>query len=448
MRAFAHAPTEPRRVLILGGGFGGIYAALELEKVLARHGNGTLDVTLVTRDNFFLFTPMLHEVAASDLELNTIVNPLRKLLRRVNTFVGGIEAIDLEARRVTVSHGLDAHTHELPYDHLVLALGSSTNFYGRPGVEECALTIKSLGDAVALRNRLIGHLEEASSECAAGERQPLLTFVVAGGGFAGVETLGGINDFMREALRFYPNLREDHLRMVLVTPDPIILPELGPQLGAYAQRKLAARGVEIITGMKVRGIRDGVVELTDGRTIRASTLVWTAGTAPNPLIAGLPLPKRGGRVLVDEYLAVPGCLGVWALGDCALVPDSRGGFQPPTAQHALREGRTAARNVAAAILGRPKKPFRFRTLGQLAAIGRRTGVANVFGIRFSGFVAWWLWRTIYLSKLPRLEKKVRVALDWTLDLCFAKDFACLTDGEAARQRAPVPAALRGAGVAS
>jgi len=179
MRAFAHAPTEPRRVLILGGGFGGIYAALELEKVLARHGNGTLDVTLVTRDNFFLFTPMLHEVAASDLELNTIVNPLRKLLRRVNTFVGGIEAIDLEARRVTVSHGLDAHTHELPYDHLVLALGSSTNFYGLPGVEECALTIKSLGDAVALRNRLISHLEEANSECAAGERQPLLTFVVA-----------------------------------------------------------------------------------------------------------------------------------------------------------------------------------------------------------------------------------------------------------------------------
>src|SRR5207249_3347140 len=237
------------RVLILGGGFGGIYAALELEKLLARRGG--LEVTLVTRDNFFLFTPMLHEVAASDLELSAIVNPLRKLLRRVSTFVGDIEAIDLEARRVTVSHGLDGHTHDLPYDHLVLALGSSTNFYGLPGVEECALTIKSLGDAVALRNRLIGHLEEASSERAARQRQPLLTFVVAGGGFAGVETLGGINDFMREALRFYPNLREDHLRMVLVTPDPIILPELGPQLGAYAQRKLAARGVEIITGMKV-----------------------------------------------------------------------------------------------------------------------------------------------------------------------------------------------------
>ena len=299
-------------------------------------------------------------------------------------------------------------------------------------MEECALTVKSLGDAVALRSRLITHLEEASSECAAGERHPLLSFVVAGGGFAGVETLGAINDFMREALRFYPTLSEDHLRMVLVTPDPLILPELGPELGAYAQRKLAARGVEIITGAKVRGVRDGVVELTDGRTIRASTLIWTAGTSPNPLLAALPLPTRNGRVLVDDSFAVPGWPGVWALGDCAFVPDGRGGFNPPTAQHALRQGRIAAQNVAATLLGRPKKAFRFRTLGQLAAIGHRTGVANVLGVKFSGFVAWWLWRTIYLSKLPRLEKKLRVALDWTLDLCFAKDFACLTDGRPLR----------------
>src|SRR5206468_3172925 len=178
---------------------------------------------------------------------------------------------------------------------------------------------------------------------------------------------------------------------------------------------------------KVRGVEDDVVALTNGRTIRANTLIWTAGTAPNPLVAALPVPNRGGRVLVNEYLEVPGRPGVWALGDCALVPDARsGGFHPPTAQHALRQGRTVARNVAAAILGGAKQPFRFATLGQLAAIGRRTGVANVLGIRFSGFIAWWLWRTIYLSKLPRFEKKVRVALDWTLDLCFAKDFACVT----------------------
>jgi NADH:ubiquinone reductase (H+-translocating) len=438
------------RILILGGGFGGVYAALEMEKHLARRPD--VEVTLITRDNFFLFTPMLHEVAAGDLELSTIVNPLRKLLRRVNTFVGTVEAIDLDARLVQVSHGFDGHTHDLAYDQLVLALGSSTNFFGLPGVERYALTVKSLADAVALRNRLITHLEEANSECAAGVRHPLMTFVVAGGGFAGVETLGGINDFARDALRFFPNLREDNLRMVLVTPDPLILPELGPKLSAYAQRKLGARGVEIITGVKVRGVEHELVTLSDGRTIQASTLVWTAGTCPNPLVASLPVQTRNGRIVVDEYLAVPGRPGVWALGDCALVPDRRtGGFHPPTAQHALREGRTVARNVAASVLGGTPRPFRFSTLGQLAAIGRRTGVANVFGIRFSGFVAWWLWRSIYLSKLPRLEKKVRVALDWTLDLCFAKDFACTASGPAAagtgvRVEIAVPGrALAGAG---
>src|SRR5262250_2672422 len=440
------------RILILGAGFGGIYAALELDKLLAQRDD--LAVTLVTRDNFFLFTPMLHEVAAGDLELSTIVNPLRKLLARVNTFVGNVEAIDLEARQVQVSHGLDGHTHDLQYDQLILALGSSTNFFGLHGVERCALTVKSLSDAILLRNRLITHLEEANSECSSGSRQPLMTFVVAGGGFAGVETLGGINDFVREALRFYPNLSEDNLRMVLVTPDPLILPELGPKLGAYAQRKLAARGVEIITGVKVRGVEHDLVTLSDGRAIKASTLVWTAGTAPNPLVAALPVPKRGGRVLVNEYLEVPDRPGVWALGDCALVPDPRSGsFHPPTAQHAPREGRTVARNVVAAVLDGSKRPIRFSTLGQLAAIGRRTGVANVIGIRFSGFIAWWLWRTIYLSKLPRLEKKVRVALDWTFDLCFAKDFACMTavpqgsrDG-ARGEAAPVEHA-RAAGAAS
>jgi NADH dehydrogenase len=186
-----------------------------------------------------------------------------------------------------------------------------------------------------------------------------------------------------------------------------------------------------VNGVKVRAVDGDVVALTDGRTIRANTLIWTAGTAPNPVVATLPVPKRGGRVLVNECLEVPGWPGVWALGDCALVPDGRGGFHPPTAQHALREGRAAARNIAAVLAGDAPRPFRFRSLGQLAAIGHRTGVANVFGFNFSGFLAWWLWRTVYLSKLPRFEKKVRVALDWTLDLCFAKDFASVTSGSRA-----------------
>ena len=370
---------------------------------------------------------MLHEVAASDLEMNTIVNPLRKLLRRVKTFTGNIETINLEQRCVAVSHGFSRHVHELSYDHLIIALGSSTNFFGLPGLQEAALTIKTLDDAIELRNHLITHLEEANSECAAGQRQPLLTFLVVGAGFAGVETLGGINDFVREAIRFYPNLTPEFVRTILVSSEEFILPELGHTLGAYAQRKLAARGVEIITHTRVTAVHDGVVELSDGRTFPATTVIWAAGNAPNPLLAALPLAKSGGRILVDEYLAVKEFTGVWAVGDCASIPDPKtGGFHPPTAQHAIREARCAARNIAATIQGGRRMSFRFSTLGRLAAIGRRTGVANVFGINFSGFFAWWLWRTIYLFKLPRLEKKMRVALDWTLDLCFAKDFACVT----------------------
>ena len=415
------------RVLILGGGFGGIYAAIQLERAL--RGRDKVSITLVTRDNYFLFTPMLHEVAASDLEMNTIVNPLRKLLRQVKTFTGNIETINLERRCVAVSHGFDRHVHELSYDHLIIALGSSTNFFGLPRVQDAALTIKTLDDAIELRNRLITNLEEANSECAAGERQPLLTFVVVGAGFAGVETLGGINDFVREAICFYPNLTPEFIRIVLISSEEFILPELGKKLGAYAQRKLAARGVEIVTRARVTALRDGLVELSDGQKICATTLIWAAGNAANPLVAGLPIPKTGGRILVNEHLEVQGFPGVWAVGDCALIPDPQtGGFHPPTAQHAIREGRCVARNVAAAIDGGRRKQFRFSTLGRLAAIGRRTGVANVFGVNFSGFIAWWLWRTIYLFKLPRFEKKLRVALDWTLDLCFAKDFACVTAG--------------------
>ena len=438
--------TEPvRRVLILGGGFGGMYAALEFERLLRRHSS--VVVTLVTRDNYFLFTPLLHEVAASDLELSAVVNPLRKLLRRVRTFTGCIETINLESKCVAVSHGFDSHVHELAYDHLILALGSSTNFFGLPGLKDAALTIKTLNDAIELRNRLITHLEEANSECAADQRQPLLTFVVAGAGFAGVETLGGINDFVREAIRFYPNLKPEFIRTVLISSDEFILPELGQKLGAYAQRKLAARGVEIIMRARVTAVREGLVELSDGQKIRATTLIWAAGNAPNPLIDALPIPKSAGRIQVNEYLEVQAFPGVWALGDCALVPNGKtGGFHPPTAQHALREGRCVAGNVAAEILGGRKKSFRFATLGRLAAIGKRTGVANVFGFNFSGFLAWWLWRTVYLFKLPRFEKKVRVALDWTLDLCFAKDFACVTPGSPlpARRVAPQQGADRAA----
>jgi NADH:ubiquinone reductase (H+-translocating) len=428
--------SPKKRILILGGGFAGLYAAMELEKTLARDPD--VEVTLVNRENFFLFTPMLHEVAASDLDLTTIVNPVRKMLKRVTFIAGDVESIDLARKQVVVSHGSDQHQHSLICDYLVIGLGSVTNFYGLPGLEERALTMKSLGDAIRLRNHLIERLEEAEAdnECLK-ERTVLLGFVVAGGGFAGVETVAGLNDFVRDVLPSYSRLREYMLRIVLVHPGAVILPELGEKLGAYAQKKLAERGVEIRVNTKVSAVSEGGVKLSDGTMIKSNTLVWTAGTSPNPLLQELPCEKERGRVVVNEFMEVAGWPGVWALGDCAAVPDASAGKPyPPTAQHALRQGKVLARNITAEIRGKAKKPFVFSTIGQLATIGKRTGVANILGVNFSGFVAWWLWRTIYLSKLPRFEKKLRVALDWTLDLLFSKDIVqFLTDRGASISRA-------------
>jgi NADH:ubiquinone reductase (H+-translocating) len=415
--------SDKKRIVILGGGFGGLYTAMHLEKSLA--GDDDIQITLVNRENFFLFTPMLHEVAASDLDITHIVSPARKLLKHVNFFHGDVESIDLVNKKVVVSHGQGQetqHEHELKYDHLVLALGSITNFFNLPGLAERAVTMKSLGDAIHLRNRLISNLEEADFECFPEERAPLLTFVVAGGGFAGVETIAGINDFLREALKFYPHLHEEMLRVVLVHPGKVILPELNEKLGVYAQEKLGKRGVEVRLNTKVEAFTNDEVVLSDGERIPTYNLIWTAGTAPNPHLEGLPCRKERGRICTDEFMEVIGFENVWAVGDCAAVPDKQTGkFHPPTAQHAIRQGKILAHNIKAVIRGKKKKPFDFTTLGQLAALGRRTGVAQIMGFNFSGFIAWWLWRTIYLSKLPRFEKKVRVALDWTLDLIFSKD---------------------------
>ena len=418
-----------QRIVILGGGFGGLYTALELEKGLS--ANSDVEITLVNRDNFFLFTPMLHEVAASDLDPTDIVNPIRKLLRQTQFFVGNVENIDLNTKKVVVFHGEGQHAHELPYDHLVIALGSVANFLKLPGVEERTLTMKSLNDAVALRSRLIEHLDEADFECCPALREALLTIVVAGAGFAGVETVAGVNDFLREAVKFYPNLTEEMVRVVLVEYGPAVLPELDGSLGRYAQEKLAKRGVEIRLKTAVASMSESGVTLSDGTFVKTNTLIWTAGTAPNPLLAALPCPKEKGRLIVDGTLEIPGWPGVWALGDCAAIRDPNSGkLYPPTAQHALRQGKVLARNIIATLRGTVKQPFVFSTIGQLAAIGRRTGVANIMGVNFSGFIAWWMWRTIYLSKLPRLEKKVRVALGWALDLFFSKDLVQFKTNEA------------------
>jgi NADH dehydrogenase len=440
--------SRKKQIVILGGGFGGVYAAIHLEKLLAR--GDSVEICLVSRDNFFLFTPMLHEIAASDLEITNIVNPLRKLLRRVEVLVGDVNQIDLPNKRVTISHGYRKHSRQIEYDHLVVALGSVTNFYDLPGLADLAVPMKSLRDAIQLRAQIIRHLEEANSECDAAIRKSLLTFMVAGGGFAGVETVAALNDFVREALPFYPNLCEGMLRVLLVHSGPVILPELGESLGRYTQKVLAQRGVEIRLNTRVSGMTEDNVSLAHHVPIPCRTLVWTAGTVPSPLISSLPCAKERGRIQVDQFLRVSGWPDVWAVGDCAFVPDNRnpGQSHPPTAQHAIREGKLVAHNIAAALQGRPAKSFSFKTIGLLASLGRRTGVARIFGCNFSGFVAWWMWRTIYLSKLPGLDKKVRVAFDWTLDLLFPKDVCAVHDLPARpdfRQREDQPHSQRSSG---
>jgi len=413
-------PEQPTRIVILGGGFGGLSAARELERILPR--DASVEVTLVNRENFFLFTPMLHEVAASDLDLATIVSPLRRLLRRTRLFIGTVEDIDVDAQIVTVAHAGGVHRHELAYDHLVVALGAVTNFYGIPGLAAHATTMKSLGDAIQLRNQLIAQLEEADFECQSAIRGPLLTVLVAGGGFAGVETVAAVNDFVREAVRFYPNIRQRDVRVAVVHPGPYLLPELGQELGLYTQARLAERGVEVMLNTRVTGMNGSRTVLSSGIEVDARTVVWTAGISANPMLDCLPCERSRGRLVVNAFLQSPDRPDVWAVGDCASITDpATGQTYPPTAQHALREGACVARNIVAELQGRPKAAFAFSTIGLLAAIGRRTGVANILGLKFSGFIAWWLWRTIYLAKLPRFHKKLRVALDWALDLVLRKD---------------------------
>ena len=408
------------RIVIAGGGFAGLYAAMHFDKRLARRAD--VEVTLISRENFILFTPMLHEVAAGDLYPGDIVNPVRRILRHVNVFEADVCKVDLTGRIVSCTAGIADRELNFEFDHLLLTLGSETNFFSMDGVRDWSVTMKSLTDAALLRNRMVALLEEASLQSDEAARRQTLTFVTAGGGFSGTETTGAVNDFVRETVRYYPQLREELIRVVMVHPGNFILPELGEELGRYAEHKLRQRKVEVIKGARVASYDGVVVTLSDGTSIPAATLIWTAGVKPSPVIEQLPCEKQRGRLLVSEYLAVTGVPGLWAAGDCAAVPIlNTENFHPPTAQHGLREGVTVAKNIEATILDGSLKPFRYKMMGQLASIGHHTGVAMVFGIKFSGFIAWWFWRGVYLMKLPRLAKKLRVMASWTLDLFFGQE---------------------------
>ncbi len=412
-----HPPSSnpPKRIVIVGGGFGGIYAAQKLEQVLA--GRRDYELVLVNRDNYFVFQPMLPEVISGTIGILDTVSPIRRLLPLTDLHVREVEALDFERRVLTTTPGFRPHPHEVPFDHLVIALGTVTDFRGMRGLPEHALPFKNLQDALQLRNHVIRALEEAAIEThSALLRQQLLTFVVAGGGFSGVEVVAELNDFVRAVAKNYRTIDPKELRVVLVHSQDRILPEVSERLGLFAQRLLRKRGVEIVLNARLAAATGEEAVLADGRRFPTRTLVSTVPSSPHPFVDSLPLPKTKGRIQVNSELEVPGFPGVWALGDCALVPTPGGGFSPPTAQHATRQAEVLAHNLVASIRGGRRRQFTFQGLGKMGSLGHRSAVAEILGLKISGALAWWLWRTIYVMKLPGWGRRLKVAASWTFDL--------------------------------
>ncbi len=415
------------RIVILGGGFGGVYTAIALEKALGKRDD--FEIALVNRENYFVFQPMLPEVISGTIGITDVVSPIRRLLPRTTLHLRDVEAIDLERRRVVLSPGFRPHAHEIAYDHLVLALGNVTDFRGLTGLPEHALPFKNLGDALTLRNHVIRCLAEAAvEEHDADLRRELLTFVVAGGGFSGVEVAAELNDFVRAVLPQYRGLRREELRVVLLHSQERILPEMAEPLALFAQRILKQRGVELRLKTRLAAATGTAALLAGGERIATRTLVSTVPSSPHPLVERLALPKAKGRIVTNAELEVEGHPGVWAVGDCAQVTTPDGATAPPTAQHAIREGTLVARNIVASLRGGTRGVFAFKGLGKMGSLGHRQAVAEVFGVRLSGFFAWWLWRTVYLMKMPGWGRRLKVAVDWTLDLVLPPDIVQLRVG--------------------
>jgi NADH dehydrogenase len=424
-------PKTKTRIVILGGGFAGMRTAECLEVELRT--NPEVSITLVSETNALLFTPMLAEVAGSSLEPSHISTPLRSTLHRTEFVRGRVAEIDLAARRVILANapslGEATSGREIAYDQLVFALGAVSNYLGTANLEKYSFNFKSLLDAIRIRNHVIEMFERADRELDPGARKALLTFVIAGGGFDGVELAEALNDYAHGILADYPRLRREEVSVVLVHSRDRILPELSESLGRYAQERMAARGVVFRLNTRISDAGPGVVVLSEGE-IRAETLVWTAGTAPNPLLKTLSLDKdKRGALVVDETLAVTGHAGLWALGDCAAVTDAKNKKPcPPTAQFALREAKTLAINIRKQLIGGSLQKFHFDSLGALCVVGHQTACAELtvpfarkYSMRFSGLLAWLMWRAIYLGKLPGLERKIRVLVDWTVELFFPRD---------------------------
>jgi len=410
--------------IIVGAGFAGLAAACELARLLPDPGTG--DILLIDEDNFLLFTPLLAEAAGGEIGSRHIVHPVDHVSARIQFIEGKVTSIDLIKKTVDVKRGRkgsDLAPMQYQADHIVIALGSVTNFHDIPGLAEIAIPMKKLEDAVAVCDRALACLEQASVEEDSGKRKELLTFVVAGGGFSGVETTAALNSLLRDSLRKYPKVPREDIRTILINPGDRLLTEITPQLAAYAHSELKERGVEIRMKTKISGAAKTYVEVEGGERIPARTLIWTAGVKPNPLVEQLACEKgKHDGIKVNTCCQVVGHQGIWALGDCAEVPHANGkGTYAPTAQNATREGKLVASNIAAALRGRKATPFRYKPVGELALVGKHAGVARIYGHNFSGLLAWAMWRATYLTKMPGTSQKARILSDWLLDLIFGRD---------------------------
>ncbi len=401
-------------VLVAGGGFAGGYVA----RLLGRQG-----ATIVSPENFMLYTPLLPEAASGTLEPRHVVVPLRQMCPHAEMLLGRVTAIDADQRTAHVETP-EAGSFEVAWDHLVLALGAVARTLPVPGLADHALGFKDIADAINLRNHVLRALESADAELDSERRKAHLTFVFVGAGYAGVEALAELSDLVRDAMRYYPRLREARQRWVLVDAAPKILPEIPPRLGDYAARELTARGVDINVSTTLESVTESEAVLSTGERIPTHTLVWTAGVRANPALGqlGLPLDERG-RVRVDPLLRVEGHERLWALGDGAAVPNQAtpGRVDPPTCQHALRQARRLAKNLT----GKPEA-YSYRMLGQVATLGRYKGIADVLGLRIRGFPGWFVTRSYHLFQLPLVMRKIRVVVDWTTSLFFRRDIAELS----------------------
>lgn len=407
------------RVVILGGGFGGVYTAMHLEQLASKHSN--LEIHLVNRDNYFVYQPMLAEIVGGSLGIMDTVNSLRRLLPKTKLYIRDIEEIDLEKKEVVLSPLFDHTAFRLSYDHLVFALGNVTDFRGSPGLHEHAMPFKNLADTILIRNRIIDAIEAASTLPDGETKRKILTFVVGGGGFSGTEVVAELNDFARKLAKQYPNIKDEDIKVYLVhSKDRLLEREMGERLGTYAGELLQKRGVTILYNNRLVSATPEEALLESGERIAAKTIISSVPSSPNPLIEALDLPKTKGRLSANSFMQVDGHADIWALGDCAMIPiEKDGSFAPPTAQFAIREAKCLAKNLVAEVNGGKKRAFYFKALGMLGALGHRSAVAELFGMfKFSGFFAWLMWRGIYWMKLPGVLRKIKVGFSWFLDAIF------------------------------